>query len=604
VSWDEALDGAAAALRAARTSHGRQALGCMVGPSGGAVPRTATRAAALALRWDTPHLYGPLADRGGAAWALACAWVIGKPCALQSDVGRAHYVLLLGGNQSVEGWGPLQAGTHHGEALAHGRRTRHARIAVADPRGSGAAETGDVHLRVRPGTEAFLLLGMIDSILRNDWHDTQYVRDYCVDLDALREALAAWPVARCAAACGVPETDIAAVALKFSRAAMAVAHRSPQALCQKDGTLVAWATLVLHALTANLLRPGGLYEAQGAVDLAPVLARLDTSRAPRTAGGWPLTWLQAPAAAVAADVGSPDGLRALVVVQADPAGTLPQESRAALERLETIVALDTHASATTRRADWVLPVAHAWEEEGTRLHDGMTCSSAHAVRMPALAPPPGEARPASWVLAELARRVGAPRLGRGTHGPAARLAAGWIGTRDAEGAESQLLGFLARPGVAEALDADGVWRGGDVDRARWAPGHADGRLHLFPDPARRALAALTEPPAPADGVGRLFAAARPDSALHPADRPHAADPGVRLSPSWGISNGARVRIATSHGEVEARVTVDAGLHPEAVDVPNGYDTDVARLLGPADHDPWSGSPAWCGPRCRVTLLPP
>lgn len=223
--------------------------------------------------------------------------------------------------------------------------------------------------------------------------------------------------------------------------------------------------------------------------------------------------------------------------------------------------------------------------------------------MPALAPPPGEARPASWVLGELTRRVGAPRLGRGTHGPAARVAGGWIGSRDPADAESQLLGLLARPGVAEDLESDGVWRGGDVDRARWAPGHADGRLHLLPDPARRALAALTEPPAPADGWGRLFAAARPDSALHPADRPPAADPGVRLSPSWGISTGARVRIATSHGEVEARVTVDAGLHPEAVDVPNGYATDVARLLGPADHDPWSGAPAWCGPRCRVTALP-
>ncbi len=604
VSWDVALDGAAASLRAVAETHGARALGCLLGSPGAAVPRTAVRTAALGVHWDTPHLYGPLAERGGAAWAEACAWVVGRPCALQSDVGRAHYVLLLGANHEAEGWGPLQAGTHHGAALAHGRKTRHTRVAIADPRTPAHVEPGDVHLRLRPGTEVFLLLGMIDAILRNGWHDTQYVKDYCADVSALRDALAAWPAERCAAACGVAETDISAVALKFSRAAMAVAHRSPQALCQRDGTLVAWATLVLHALTANLLRPGGLYDARGAVDLDPVLGRLGSARAPRTAGGWPLAWLQAPFAALASDVGRPDGLRALVVVQGDPAGTLAADARAALDRLDALVALDTHPNTTTRRADWVLPVAHAWEDEATRLHDGNLCSVAHAVRAPALASPPGAARPASWVLEQLARRVGTPRTGRGAHGVAARLAARGILASEPASMETRALALFARDGVAEALAADGIWQGGDVDRARWVPGHPDGRLRLLPDPARRALAALAEPTVATEGWGRLLAAARPDGALHPADRPSHADPGVRLAPAWGFADGARVRVTSAHGHADATVTVDPGLHPEAIHLPHGYEADVAALLGPADHDPWSGAPAWCGPRCRVAAAPP
>jgi assimilatory nitrate reductase catalytic subunit len=179
VAWDDALDAIADALQAVRKLHGPEGLGLWAGPAVGADTDALVRTAALALSWGTPHFYGPLANHGGAAWARACELVVGYPCSLLGDIGRAHYVLLLGGNQEAQGWGPLQGGRYHAQDLAFSRRTKGTKLVVVDPRRTATAASADLHLRPRPGTELFVVLGMIAAILEGGWYDKQYVRDYC-----------------------------------------------------------------------------------------------------------------------------------------------------------------------------------------------------------------------------------------------------------------------------------------------------------------------------------------------------------------------------------------------------------------------------------------
>ena len=62
-----------------------------------------------------------------------------------------------------------------------------------------------------------------------------------------------------------------------------------RALRCEHATLGAWAWLTLHALSANALRPGGIYESMGALDLLPLLVGLRTDNAPTSqTGGQPL----------------------------------------------------------------------------------------------------------------------------------------------------------------------------------------------------------------------------------------------------------------------------------------------------------------------------
>lgn len=605
ISWDQALDEIGARLKEIRKQSGPAAIGLYAGAPVGTHSRGVARTLATALALGTPNLYSPLSTTGG-PWLRATELVLGHPAPLQSDVGRAHYVLLLGANQDAQGWGPLQAGRNLGADLAFSRKTKGTKVVAADPRRTPLAAGADVHLPIRPGTELFLLLGMIDAILKNNWRDVQYTDDYCSPLAPLTAALAPWTLDRCAEICGVPPTDIGGVALKFSRAAMAVGHRSGQALNNRHGTLTAWALLVVHALTANLLRPGGVFDGKGVLDAHPIARQLPTDQAPRTrVGDFPLMLLQAPGAILADEVLTPgDGrLRALVSIQGDPARELPGGARLreALSALDLLVALDVADSETTRLAHYVLPTTHAWERSDLHLHD--TCILPYRTTQwtPALVAPPGESRDEADVLADLARRVG-PSLRGGAQGPHLRLLGAYLATAALEPWEDRLLDGSGAVTAAELKAAPHGWSGGDVNRATWRVTTASGRLELLPGAIASELARLDAPQAPAGFTHWLLTGAARDPALRPFDRPAGEDPGVTLHPSAGFAEGATVRVRTSAGAVTARVRLDASLRPDTVDLPAGYETDVMALIPGDVLDPLTGTPAANGLPCRLEAI--
>ncbi len=57
-------------------------------------------------------------------------------------------------------------------------RVRGARLIVVDPRRTGFAGRADQWLRVRPGADGALALGIAGEMIRNGWFDVQFVRDW------------------------------------------------------------------------------------------------------------------------------------------------------------------------------------------------------------------------------------------------------------------------------------------------------------------------------------------------------------------------------------------------------------------------------------------
>ncbi len=605
VSWEQATAEIGARLKQIRKQSGARSIGLYAGAPVGLDARGVTRTIAATLGLGTPNLFSPLSTRGG-PWMRATELVVGHAAALQRDVGRAHYVILLGANQEAEGWGPMQAGRNLATELAFSRKTKGTKVIAVDPRRTPMAATADQHLPIRPGTEIFFVLGLIDAILKNDWRDAQYVDDYCSALGPLREALAPWTVDRCADICGVPAPDISGVALKFSRAAMAVAVPSAQALTSEHGTLTAWAVLVLHALTANLLRPGGLYDNRGVLDVHVVAKQLPTDGAPRTrVGGFPLFLLQAPGAILADEILTPgEGqLRALVSLYGDPARELPGGARLreALGTLDLLVAVDLADTETTRLAHWVLPATHPWEREDLHLHDTSILPWRTTQYTPALVAAPGEARDIADILHDLFKKVG-PTLRGGCFGPHLRVLGSVVAGADLAKWESRLLDGTDVVSSSELRAAAHGWNGGDVDRATWRVTTESGRFELVPAPIADALRTLSEP-ASAPGRDRwLLTSAARDAAVRPFDRPSPVDPGVTLHPSAGFAEGARVRVRTSAGAVEATVHLDATLREDTVDLPAGYEVDALALIPTDRLDPFTGTPAANGLPCSVEAL--
>jgi assimilatory nitrate reductase catalytic subunit len=96
-------------------------------------------------------------------------------------------------------------------------------------------------------------------------------------------------------------------------------------------------------------------------------------------------------------------IKALWILSTNPAASMPraQRVRAALGACPFVAVSDCWPTDTTRLADVVLPAAGWGEKDGT-----VTNSERCISRQRAFRPPPGEARPDWWMLAEVARRMG------------------------------------------------------------------------------------------------------------------------------------------------------------------------------------------------------
>src|SRR5256714_13550437 len=75
------------------------------------------------------------------------------------------------------GYNPSLARLAHATAAVAALR-RGARLIVVDPRRVGLASKADLWLRVRPGSDAALALGIANVMIERGWYDHAFVRDW------------------------------------------------------------------------------------------------------------------------------------------------------------------------------------------------------------------------------------------------------------------------------------------------------------------------------------------------------------------------------------------------------------------------------------------
>ena len=68
-----------------------------------------------------------------------------------------------------------------------------AKVIVIDPRPTRSASMADVWLRLRPGTDCALLMGMINIIIKEGLYDKDFVENWCYGFDELKERAEQYP---------------------------------------------------------------------------------------------------------------------------------------------------------------------------------------------------------------------------------------------------------------------------------------------------------------------------------------------------------------------------------------------------------------------------
>ncbi len=129
-------------------------------------------------------------------------------------------------------------------------KARGGRLVVVDPRRSETAAIADRHLFIRPGQDAALLLGILNTLFEeNLGRPTPLPVD---GLERVREAVAAFDAESMSARCGVPAESIRQLARDFAAAERAVCYGRMGVSTQAFGTLCQWLVQLINLVTGNL----------------------------------------------------------------------------------------------------------------------------------------------------------------------------------------------------------------------------------------------------------------------------------------------------------------------------------------------------------------
>ena len=174
ISWGEALELTAIRLRQLAERYGPESVVfTSVSPSTSAIADSAVWIQRLMRAFGSPNLCGSMELCGwGRAYATRYTFGVGNGVAgsTMPDLENAGCILFWGYNPSL-------ARLAHATAAVAALR-RGARLIVVDPRRVGLASKADVWLRVRPGTDAALALGIADVMIERGWFDHAFVRDW------------------------------------------------------------------------------------------------------------------------------------------------------------------------------------------------------------------------------------------------------------------------------------------------------------------------------------------------------------------------------------------------------------------------------------------
>ena len=549
ISWDEALDTVAHAFQTKAAAHGAETVwpyyyaGTM-----GLVQRDGINRLRHAMRYSRwfSTICVTLSDTG---------WVAGtgmKRGADLREVGEHSDLVVIWGGNPVNT--QVNVMTH-----AMTAKRRGATLVVVDPYRTGTAEQADVHLPVRPGTDAALACAVMHVLFAEGLADWEYLRRYTDCPDELAEHVRRRTPEWAAAITGLPAPQIVDFARLYGRSKRSFIRCHHGFSRSRNGAVNMHAVTCLPAVTGAWQYPGGgalyghtaLYPLDRSLieglDLADRSIRaLDQSRLGAILTGDPAALHGGPA------------VTAMLVQNTNPAMVCPDLHlvHRGLAREDLFLCVhEQFMTETAAFADIVLPATTFVE------HDDFYTASGHTYFQVTkqVIEPPGECRENHAVICALAKRLGARH-------PGFDMTAWEIMDET-----------LRRSGM---WDAEANWRRGGQDcalpfeKAHFLDGFetADRKFHFRPDWSRfggrwREMPALPDHfdvidnPTP-DRPYRLVAAPartflnstftetpsslkrerRPTALLHPED-----------CTALGVAAGDRLRVGNDRGEVIVHV---------------------------------------------------
>jgi anaerobic selenocysteine-containing dehydrogenase len=286
------------------------------------------------------------------------------------DIDRAQLLVILGANPMVSNGSMWTVPDFRGRAKA--LQARGGKIIVIDPRRTETAAIADQHVFIRPSGDAFLLLGIVNTLFAEKLVRLGRLEAYVDGVDAIDAATRDFTPELVASRCGIDATTIRDLARTIATTERAAVYGRIGTCTQEYGTLASWLVDAINVLTGNLDTPGGAMFAKAAAFAANTLGAsgkgkgISVGRRRSRVSNAPEVFGELPMGCLAEEIETPgDGqVRALITIASNPVLSAPNGPRlaAALDTLDLVVSVDIYLNETTRHADVILPGLSPLEE--------------------------------------------------------------------------------------------------------------------------------------------------------------------------------------------------------------------------------------------------
>jgi anaerobic selenocysteine-containing dehydrogenase len=402
IPWEQAIDEIADKLQGIVDEHGPRAFAFMGG--GGQGSHMAAAFAVRLLRGLGSHYhYSALAQE-----LTGLFWVLGRGLGRQylhtgPDVHRTDMLVALGWNPWMSHQMP-QARRH----VTRIQKDPDKLLVVIDPRRTATAERADIHLAIRPGTDALFLKAVLATILSEGRYDEGYVANHVTGFDRIRGWFEGFDVEAALKVCELEPGAVRELCRLMTTREWSM-HSDLGVLMNRHSTVTSYLELILLAVCGRIGVPGGNIIPGHVMPLGAHSDERDSRTWRTVATNYPAIMGIFPPNVLPEEIKAdhPERVRAVIVSDSNPLRSYADTSayEDAFSKLDLLVTVEVAMSETAALSHYVLPARSPYESWDGTFFTWTYPDVYFQMRQPVVEPE-GEALETSEVYIRLAERLG------------------------------------------------------------------------------------------------------------------------------------------------------------------------------------------------------
>lgn len=231
------------------------------------------------------------------------------------------------------------------------------KLIVIDPCESASTKIADLHIKLKPSTDSWLLTALIKILIDNNWINVSYINKHTINFKKIKQHFDTIDVDSCLTICGIDDNQLFRLA-NIIRSSCGFVIDTGMGICHGENPQTSYYLInLLNLLMGNINVAGGLQSYQN-LNLFNISKYFKEKFTPVTKQRQIMGIM--PAGSVADNL---DYMECVIINNSNPAKRLPNSKKfiEKISNVKLVIALDSFMSESVKLADYVLPTPTFFE---------------------------------------------------------------------------------------------------------------------------------------------------------------------------------------------------------------------------------------------------